>query len=30
MDMHWIWLIAAYLLGSFFPISKILGMVKAA
>lgn len=25
---HWLWLVVAYLLGSFFPVSKILGAVK--
>jgi len=28
--MHWMWLIAAYLLGSFFPVSRILGGLKGA
>lgn len=26
--VHWGWLILAYLIGSFFPISKFLGSVK--
>jgi hypothetical protein len=26
--MHWFWLIVAYLIGSFFPVSKILSAVK--
>jgi hypothetical protein len=24
----WIWLLAAYILGSFFPFQKLLGAVK--